>query len=67
MPYVNVKIAGQGVSAEKKQEVMAGITEVLFQVLDKPRSATYVVIEEIPTDNWSVGGESLTVRRARQG
>lgn len=66
MPYVNVKIAGQGVSAEQKQEVMAGISEVLYQVLGKPHKATYVVIEEVDTDNWGVGKQSLTTIRSRE-
>ena len=66
MPYVNVKIAGQGVSAEQKQEVMAGISEVLYQVLGKPHKATYVVIEEVDTDNWGVGKQSLTTIRGRE-
>ncbi|MBU1275987.1 MAG: 4-oxalocrotonate tautomerase family protein [Proteobacteria bacterium] len=66
MPYVNVKLAGGPVSVEQKQQIIAGMTEVLFKVLNKPPQATYVVIEEHNTDNWGVGGESLTVRRARQ-
>ncbi|MCF8032953.1 MAG: 4-oxalocrotonate tautomerase family protein [Desulfarculaceae bacterium] len=65
MPYVNVKIAGTA-TTEQKQQLMADITEVLYKVLNKPHKATYVVIDEYDTNNWGVGGESLTVRRARQ-
>jgi 4-oxalocrotonate tautomerase len=38
---------------------------VLRDVLGKPPASTYVVIDEISTDNWGVGGESLTARRKR--
>ncbi|NLY93867.1 MAG: 4-oxalocrotonate tautomerase family protein [Myxococcales bacterium] len=65
MPYVKIQIAKTGVTAEQKAELIRGATDLLHRVLDKPPSSTYVVIEEIDTDNWGVGGESLTVRRAR--
>jgi 4-oxalocrotonate tautomerase len=65
MPYVKIQIARTGATAEQKAELIAGATDLLHRVLDKPPSSTYVVIEEIETDNWGVGGESLTVRRRR--
>jgi 4-oxalocrotonate tautomerase len=64
MPYVNIKIAGPA-TAEEKAKVIEGVTHVLRDVLGKPPASTYVVIDEISTDNWGVGGESLTARRKR--
>lgn len=61
MPYVNIKIAGE-TAPEKKAEVIAGVTEVLRSVLNKAPETTTVVIEEVSTDNWGVGGKSLTER-----
>ena len=66
MPYVNVKLAGGPISAQEKQEVIAGITQVLHSALGKDPAKTYVVIEEVDLDSWGVGGESLSIRRARQ-
>jgi len=66
MPYVNIKIARGGVTVEQKQELIKGVTELLFNVLGKPHRSTYVVIDEIETDNWGVGGESLTVIRSKK-
>jgi len=66
MPYVNVKVAKGPLTAQQKQQIIAGMTEVLHKVLGKKPASTYVVIEEVDTDNWGVGGESLTARRARQ-
>ncbi len=63
MPYVNIKVAQGGVTAEHKQELIKGVTQLLFDVLGKPHKSTYVVIDEVNTDNWGVGGESLTVIR----
>ncbi len=66
MPYVSVRIAKGNVTPEQKREVMKRITDVLFEVLGKPKPSTYVVIDEVETDNWGVGGESLTVIRAKK-
>lgn len=65
MPYANVKIAKNGATKEQKAKIIKGITTLLFDVLGKKPSSTYVVIEEIDTDNWGVGGESLTEIRKR--
>lgn len=64
MPYVNIKIAGE-TTAQKKTELIEGVTKLLQDVLGKNPQSTYVVIDEVSTDNWGVGGESLTERRKR--
>jgi 4-oxalocrotonate tautomerase len=63
MPYVNIKITRDGVTPEKKAEVIRGVTQVLVDVLGKNPATTIVVIEEVETDNWGIGGETVTVRR----
>lgn len=65
MPYVNIKVTNEGVSADQKARLIEGVTELLEKVLDKNPATTVVVIEEIDTDNWGIAGESITVRRAR--
>ncbi len=65
MPYVNIKITNEGVTAEKKAELIKGATDLLKNVLQKNPATTVVVIEEVETDNWGIGGESVTVRRSR--
>ncbi|AHF04107.1 tautomerase [Marichromatium purpuratum 984] len=64
MPYVNIKITREGASAEQKAELISGVTELLARVLDKNPQTTVVVIDEVETDNWGIGGETVTVRRA---
>lgn len=66
MPYVNVRITDDNVSAEKKREVIAGITKVLVDVLGKSPDSTFVVIDEVPTDNWGFKGTSVTELRNRK-
>ena len=65
MPYVNIKITKDGVSAEKKAQLIKETTDMLVRVLDKDPATTFVLIEEVDTDNWGVGGESVTVRRKK--
>lgn len=66
MPYVNIKITNEGVSKEKKLALVSGVTDLLVDVLDKNPATTVVVIDEVETDNWGIGGELVTDRR-RQG
>jgi len=65
MPYANIRITKTGVSAEQKAAVIRGVTDVLVKVLGKDPANTFVVIDEVDTDNWGIGGESITARRAR--
>ncbi len=64
MPYVNIKVTREGVTAEQKKQLIQGATQLLFDVLGKKPNTTFVVIDEVETDNWGVGGETVTeIRR----
>lgn len=65
MPYVNIKITREGASAEQKATLIRGVTDLLQKTLGKNPATTVVVIDEVETDNWGIGGESVTVRRRR--
>jgi 4-oxalocrotonate tautomerase len=66
MPFVNVLITRDGATREQKAQVIAEITNTLQRVLGKDPRRTYVVIDEVDTDNWGWAGETTTVTRARQ-
>lgn len=63
MPYVNIKITREGTTAAQKAALIKGATQLLVDVLGKNPATTVVVIEEVDTDNWGVGGETITMRR----
>lgn len=65
MPYVNIKITRESVTPQQKAQLIAGVTQLLVDVLNKNPQTTVVVIDEIDTDNWGIGGESVTLRRSR--
>lgn len=66
MPYVNIRVTREGVSAEQKLALIEGVTDLLAQVLNKKPADTFVVIDEVDTDNWGVNRESVTSRRRRE-
>jgi len=65
MPYVNIKITREGATTEQKAALIKGVTDLLAKILGKNPASTVVVIEEIETDNWGIGGEPVTIRRQR--
>ena len=67
MPYINVKITDESVTTEQKKAIVKGCTQLMVDVLNKNPATTFVVIDEISTDNWGVGGEIVTeIRRQKE-
>ncbi|MFM0549977.1 4-oxalocrotonate tautomerase family protein [Paraburkholderia sediminicola] len=63
MPIVTIQVTREGskpgndaVTAEEKARLIAGVSQLLLDVLNKPLAATFVVIEEVDTENWGWGG-----------
>lgn len=65
MPYVNIKVTNEGVTSDQKAQLIKGVTDLLVNVLGKNPSTTVVVIDEVETDNWGIGGEIVTLLRGR--
>jgi 4-oxalocrotonate tautomerase len=63
MPIVTVQVTREGtkpdrysVTADEKAAIIAGVSQVMLDVLNKPLESTYVVIEEVDLENWGWGG-----------
>ncbi|MBS9718775.1 4-oxalocrotonate tautomerase family protein [Pseudohalocynthiibacter aestuariivivens] len=66
MPYVNIKVTREGVTADQKAELISGVTDLLVRVLNKNPKTTVVVIDEVSLEDWGVGGVPVEqYRRAR--
>ncbi|TFE22707.1 tautomerase family protein [Cohnella luojiensis] len=71
MPIVTIQVTREGsvpdrqsVTAEEKAALIKGVSELLLNVLNKPLESTFVVIEEVDTENWGWGGlPALEYRR----
>lgn len=66
MPYVNIKITREGATSEQKARLIREVTRLLAEILGKNPQTTVVVIDEVETDNWGIGGETVTERRQRE-
>jgi 4-oxalocrotonate tautomerase len=73
MPIVTIQVTREGtkpgatsVTSEEKAALIKGTSELLRDVLGKPLDSTFVIIEEVDTDNWGWGGlPALEYRRRR--
>jgi 4-oxalocrotonate tautomerase len=73
MPIVTIQVTREGttpgatsLTAEEKAALIKGSSELLFNVLGKPLDSTFVVIEEVETDNWGWGGLPVQEFRRRR-
>jgi len=74
MPIVTIQVTREGskpgqdsVTAEEKAQLIKGVSQVLLDVLNKPLDATFVVIEEVDTENWGWGGLPVQAFRGLRG
>jgi 4-oxalocrotonate tautomerase len=72
MPIVTIQVTREGsgpgrsaVTAEEKARLIAGVSQLLLDVLNKPLDATFVVIQEVELENWGWGGLPVAERRRR--
>jgi 4-oxalocrotonate tautomerase len=65
MPYVNVKITDDGVTAEQKRKLVEDITRSLVETLGKRPEHIHIVIDEIAPENWGFAGMLTTDYRAK--
>ncbi|ELV8625674.1 4-oxalocrotonate tautomerase [Vibrio cidicii] len=63
MPYINVKVTNEGVTKAQKQAIIKGCTQLMVDILNKEPEKTFVVIDEVNTDNWGIGFEQVTELR----
>jgi 4-oxalocrotonate tautomerase len=63
MPIVTIQVTREGTAPgassttrEQMAALIKGASELLRDVLGKPMESTFVVIEEVDTDNWGWGG-----------
>ncbi|MDG9670838.1 4-oxalocrotonate tautomerase family protein [Hahella sp. CR1] len=60
MPYINIKVTDENVTREQKKALIKGATQLMVDVLNKNPETTFVVIDEVNTDNWGIGYDQVT-------
>ncbi|OKY73693.1 MAG: 4-oxalocrotonate tautomerase [Desulfobulbaceae bacterium DB1] len=58
MPYVNIRVAGI-LSREQKEDICAGVTDVISRVAGKPKESILIFIDEVAHENIASGGNML--------
>jgi 4-oxalocrotonate tautomerase len=71
MPLITVKLIEGVFDADEKHEMIEQLTETMVGIEgENMRGVTWVVIEEIKSGEWGLGGQALTteaVREIKQG
>ncbi len=60
MPIVTIQITGDPVTKDQKDQLIQKSTDMLVDVLQKDPKNTWVIIEEIDTENWGIDGKNVT-------
>jgi len=54
MPYINLRVVGK-LTKEQKKQIATEFSATLLRVANKPKEATYLVIDEVEGSNWAQG------------
>ena len=61
MPFVNVKIIEGVFSDAQKKEMIQKLTDTMVSIEgENMRGVTWVVVEEVKSGDWGIGGKCLT-------
>ena len=61
MPLVNMKVIKGVFSPAQKAQLVTNLTEAVVAVEgEKMRGVTWVVLEEVESGDWAIGGQALT-------
>jgi 4-oxalocrotonate tautomerase len=61
MPLINVRVIEGVFTAEQKQEMIRKITDTMVEIEgENLRPVTWVVVEEVRSGDWGIGGNGLT-------
>ncbi len=61
MPLVNVKVIEGVFTSEQKQEMIRKLTDTMVSIEgENMRSVTWVVVEEVKSGDWGIGGTPLS-------
>lgn len=63
MPYINLKIVKDSISVEQKNLLISGLTDLIVTTMNRSRVLTVITIDEIPSENWAIGGISSKFRK----
>ena len=61
MPFVNIKLIEGTLTQAQKQDMISKVTDAIVAVEgENLRPVTWVVLEEVISGDWGIGGKGLT-------
>lgn len=67
MPLINVRLIEGVFTPAQKQAIVRNLTEAMVAVEGEAmRPVTWVVIDEVRSGDWAIGGKSLTTQDVRK-
>jgi len=66
MPLINVKVIEGVFSGPQKQDIVKELTDAMVRVEgENMRQVTWVVVEEVRSGDWGIGGTTLTTEAVK--
>ena len=66
MPLINVKLIEGVFSPDQKHEIIHKLTDAMVSIEgENMRGVTWVVVEEVASGDWGIGGNPLTTADVR--
>ncbi len=67
MPIIDVKVMEGVLTTEQKQKIARGVTDVFSDVVGSPaRPVTWVVIQDVASGHWTMGGDPITTEGVKE-
>lgn len=66
MPFIEIKVFENELSPEQAEEIIKKTTDLMVTYVgENLRDATWVVIDEVKSGHWGVGGNALGLKDVR--
>lgn len=59
MPFVNVKVVKQQVTVDQKEQLIAGLMDIITNIMGRDPNFTVIVLDEIDHNNWFIAGKPI--------
>jgi 4-oxalocrotonate tautomerase len=67
MPFINVKVVENVFSDVQKRDIVERLTDAMVAIEGETmRGVTWVVIDEVKSGDWAIGGQALTTEAVRE-
>ena len=67
MPLIDVKLIEGVFSGEQKKEIVEKLTDAMVSIEgENLRPVTWVVVEEVKSGDWGIGGQTLTTEAVKE-